>query len=125
MKKETVSILLNKLEREAKRVSDKQERDARINAIRQCEECLALPWTQILDALGKKWKKNTDEGLPLLKKPQGQRSEKENACLKRVFAADDIYRQFYTKILPQTQRALQEQRKRQRRKNERQASYNA
>src|SRR5947208_95007 len=90
MRKETVSLLLNKLEKEAKRVSDQRERNARMNAIRQCEECLALPWTQMLDALARKWKKNTDEGLPLLKKPQDQRSEEENAHLKRALAVDNI-----------------------------------
>ncbi len=113
MKKETVTTMLDTLERQTKKVADEKERKAQLAAIARCRTWLALPWVQMLTPIESARKVLGAKAMPLLEK-QRLLSDDECMRLSELVAAGMIYDQFETKIRPTVRRALLNQKERQR-----------
>ncbi len=121
MKKDTVATLLDKLERQAKRVQDEALRQAQINAVNQCRTWLNLTWAEMLSPVNAKLATITAEVQPLLEKEAQQQplTEEEARYLQRARDMYGIYQQFQRKIHPTAFRASVERHIRERERTER------
>ena len=101
MKKETVTKLLDKLEREAKKEKDVALQRSLIQAINQCRAFLNLTWADMLAPVREMLGAITTEVKPLLEKEQQQTLSEEDALrLQKARAIFLIYYQFQKKIYP-------------------------
>lgn len=109
MKKETVTKLLDKLEREAKRGKDTVLQRSLVQAVNQCRAFLNLTWADMLAPVKTKLEAITTEVKLLLEKEkQQQLSEEEATRLQRARAIFKIYYQFQKKIYPTASHASTE-----------------
>jgi hypothetical protein len=109
MKKETVTKLLDKLEREAKKEKDMILQRSLVHAINQCRAFLNLTWADMLAPVRKMLETITTEIKPLLEKEQQQTLSEEDALrLQRARAISQVYAQFRQKIYPTASRASTE-----------------
>ena len=107
MKKETVTKLLGKLERQAKALQDEALRQDQLQAVKICRTWLELPWADMLAPVNAKLVAITTEARPLLLKEERQQplAEDEVTRLRNARNIYGVYQQFHRKIYSTASRA--------------------